>query len=76
MTIQVNGRIFSVTATEHAREGVQYTLSGKRGATYKTMRNANRRELMFLVNARGFGIPAGFEGKWFTDIHGTLEAAR
>lgn len=54
------------------RELPVYTLTGVRGAVYKTMRNAKTPELMFLVNARKFAM--AMEGQWFTDKNGTLEA--
>lgn len=75
-TIRVNGRDFSVTSAEHAKEGVQYTLRGARGAVYKTMRNVNRPAMMFLVDARGFGIAMGKTPTWLTDASGALEAVR
>lgn len=54
------------------REVPVYTLTGVRGAVYKTMRNVKNPELMFLVNARKFAM--AMEGQWFTDKNGTLEA--
>lgn len=68
-TIKIGAREFQVTKT-----GDGYLLTGKRGASYRTMRNVHRPEFMFLVHAtKGFGIPAGFEQVGLTDRAGVLE---
>lgn len=76
-TIQINGRDFQVAEEGIARDGrKQYVLAGKRGARYGTMRNAHNPDIMFLIDLRGFGIPAGFVGVFLTDRNGHLEVAR
>jgi hypothetical protein len=47
-----------------------YHLHGPRGAHYMTMRNKNRAELMFLLNARKFGV--ALPDVWLTDKGGIL----
>jgi hypothetical protein len=68
------GRLeFDVTSETSEKYGAWYTLRGKRGATYSTLRNAHRPELMFLCDARNFGPVHAFIGVWLTDKNGTLE---
>jgi hypothetical protein len=71
-TITLRGRTFTVTTTVDREQRVRYLLAGKRGASYTTMRNQTNPDVMFLANLRGFGIPAGFEGVWVTDVTGVL----
>jgi hypothetical protein len=52
---------------------VVYTLKGARGAEYFTMRNVNKPHMMFICNARKFGMAPGFQGTWLTDKNGKLE---
>ena len=70
-TLTVRGREFTVS-----REGDKYVLTGKRGARYATMRNANTPTNMFLVDCRGFGMASGFDGCWLSDADGTLRVVR
>ncbi len=73
-TIQIGRRSYSV-ATQTASNGeLQYILTGKRGATYGTMRNVYKPELMFLFDCRGYGIKPG--NIWLTDRNGTLEVVK
>jgi hypothetical protein len=48
-----------------------YTLTGRRGAVYSTMRNVKNPNVMFLVNNRTFGV--AMDGTWLTDKNGVLE---
>lgn len=74
--ITINGKQFSVEVGNNDRDGqTSYTLTGKRGAKYGTVRNVNHPELMFMINLRGFGMAVGFEGVWMTDRNGQLEVA-
>lgn len=75
-SITVRGKTFTITETTGIRGDKRYLLTGKRGAVYGTCRNANRPDMMFLVDERGFGIPAGFERTWLTDATGELVVAR
>jgi hypothetical protein len=72
-TIRIGKREFTVTTRANAREGVQYILTGKRGAKYATCRNVNHTHMMFVCNERGFGITSGFEGVWLSDADGSLK---
>lgn len=75
--IQINGKSFQIAEEGIAKDGrKQYVLAGKRGARYGTMRNDKNPDIMFLIDLRGFGIPAGFQGTWLTDRSGQLEALR
>jgi len=84
-TIRIGGRDFTVAVEQSAplADGTTlavYFLTGKRGATYGTMRcmrDGKHTDLMFLAHAgRGFGIPAGFERVRLTDRNGTLEVVQ
>lgn len=72
--ITIHGKVYTV---EKAQSGddTRYMLTGKRGAKYGTMRNKKNPSLMFLVDLRGFGIPAGFENVILTDSEGSLMVA-
>lgn len=74
--IAIGRRAFTVTTRTDSTGLVQYVLTGARGAVYYTVRNANRPEHMFLVDARGFGLAKGYESVWFTDVNGCLERIR
>lgn len=54
-TIEINGRTFEVSFDE---ANDRYTLTGKRGAVYMTMRFQNDPRFMFLVNPMGRGAKA------------------
>lgn len=77
-TMKVNGRDYKIakhaTTTKNAPH--VYFLTGKRGAQYGTMRNANNPEMMFLIDLRGFGIPAAMDNVWLSDKDGTLRQVR
>jgi len=66
--ILINGKKFGLT-----KAGENYALTGQRGARYVTMRNKKNPQIMFLVNLRGFGIPAGFENVYLSDADGELK---
>ena len=70
-TIQVNGREFRVEV-QNGSDGPVYHLHGKRKAHYFTMRTEPRPEIMFLCDARGFGVASSMDGVWLTDAGGTL----
>lgn len=75
-TITIRGRTYDVAQQSTAtKRGVvlQYVLTGKRGAVYGTMRNAHKPSLMFIINGRGFGIPAGLDRVWLSDEGGELK---
>lgn len=54
-SIVIKGRTYKVELKKDALDPdlPGYKLIGKRGAVYYTMRNANNRHRLFLVNARG-----------------------
>lgn len=75
-TLQIGRLVFEVTSKNTfdkvlGREVKVYTLKGKRGAVYSTMRNVKNPDVMFLVNNRTFGV--AMDGTWLTDKNGTLE---
>lgn len=71
-TIRIRGRTFAV-ATQTAGNGdLQYMLTGPRGAIYGTMRNVKTKHRMYLIDARGFGIPSSMRGVWLSDEDGIL----
>ncbi len=75
-TLQISRLVFEVTSKNTfdkvlGREVKVYTLKGKRGAVYSTMRNVKNPDVMFLVNNRTFGV--AMDGTWLTDKNGTLE---
>ncbi len=75
-TLKIGTLEFSVTSEEKmvmGRKEVVYSLKGKRGAQYFTMRNAHKTEMMFVCNARKFGAASQFQGIWLTDKDGTLK---
>ena len=53
----------------------RYTLTGKRGASYFTMRNANQPHLMFIITS-GKMRSGVMEGVWLTDEGGELRVVR
>ena len=69
-TIRVNGRQFDVTLMGDKESN--YYLTGARGAKYRTMRNVNTPDLMFLVSARGASRGTPMKGVWLSDKGGTL----
>lgn len=77
-TLTLRGREFAVTVRAPdqytPKHGTVYELTGKRGASYFTMRTANRPELMFLCDGRGFGLALTMKDLWLTDKNGSLEA--
>ena len=73
--ITIRGRTFTVESSE-VRGVPQYTLKGVRGASYATMRNAKTPSNLFLIDARGFGIPATMLGVWLSDADGALKVVR
>ena len=72
-TITINGREFSVTTRETKHDSCQYVLTGKRGAVYATMRNANDRSRMFLISGMGLARGLSKNTVWLTDARGSLE---
>lgn len=53
-----------------------YTLTGKRGACYVTMRNVHDPHMMVVYNSRNIhGTCGALEGVWLTDRNGHLEIA-
>lgn len=68
-SITIEGRDFTIE-----QSGDDYILKGARGARYRTMRNANRADLMFLVNAKNWLQDA--PDVWLTDRSGKLELIR
>lgn len=74
-TLQIGQLTFTVTIeVKHDRligkDLPVYTLTGKRGAVYSTMRNVNNPNAMFLINNRKFGVV--MDGAWLTDKNGVL----
>lgn len=74
-TIRINGRDYSVSEQTACNGEKQYILTGKRGATYGTMRNKNTPHLMFLIDCRGFGKTAG-STVWLSDEGGNLRVVK
>lgn len=77
-TLIVRGRPYSVAshvvATGRPFAGeLRYTLTGKRGGTYFTMRNVHRPRLMFLVTPKLSS--SVMDGVWLTDEGGKLRVA-
>lgn len=75
-TITIHGREYTVerketTVVEQAPH--KYELTGKRGATYVTIRNAPNPTMMFLVDRKG---KIALNEVWLTDKNGKLEVAR
>lgn len=75
-TLQIGRLTFTVTSKiKHDRSINKdlpvYTLRGKRGAVYSTMRNVKNPNAMFLINNRSFGVV--MDGTWLTDKNGVLE---
>lgn len=75
-TLQIGRLTFTVTSEiKHDRligkDLPVYTLCGKRGAVYSTMRNVKNPNAMFLINNRSFGVV--MDGTWLTDKNGVLE---
>lgn len=73
-TLRVNGRDYSVTVeskydTVLKKSLPRYTLTGKRGAKYYTMRNVYNPGRMFLIE---LGFAKTMENVWLTDEGGTL----
>ena len=74
--IAIRGKEFQVETGNNDRNGqISYTLTGKRGAKYGTMRNRAQPNFMFIINLRGFGMAPGYDGVWLTDANGQLEIA-
>ena len=71
-TLRVRGRDYTVTPHDRTNSvtGVVekgYRLTGKRGASYFTMRNVKRPELMFVVS---HALTNAMQGVWLTDAAG------
>lgn len=73
-TLVIRGRTFTVERVAETRDekGYRYKLTGVRGAKYSTMRNVNHKDMMFLINERGFGIAKTIDGVWLSDKDGKL----
>lgn len=74
-TLQIGRLTFTVTSKVEfdrvlGRDVRVYTLTGKRGAVYSTMRNVHNPHLMFLVNNKKIGI--AMKGVWLTDKNDVL----
>lgn len=71
--LQVGGHTFEVTIDPTKDMCGRYTLRkiGGRGLTYITMRNANRPNLMFLINPNASG-PKSVTNLWVSDEGGQL----
>lgn len=73
-TVQMDGRAFTVerfenTTAPRAVDRVQYRLTGARGASYTTMRNAKHPGALFVLVGGGRSPRTC----WFTDARGELE---
>lgn len=78
-TIQIRGLNYSVEIFTRVRDGKSecaYRLTGKRGASYETVRNVPKPEMMFLVYSDRFGPAAVMNGVWLSDKDGTLRVVR
>lgn len=74
--IVIRGRPYKVTRAASTRVGETpfvYTLTGRRGASYRTTRNEPKPDMMFLLDNRGFGIPSVMDGVWLSDKDGSLK---
>lgn len=72
-TIIIYGTQYSIQESVNKVNGDRaYILTGKRGATYKTMRNVNDPTKMFLYNMRN-PSSGKMESVWLTDVNGKLE---
>lgn len=74
-TITILGRTFEISTRESSR-GIQYILTGKRGATYGTMRNVNDPTLMFLISGSAKSTRCSLGTVWLTDKNGHLELVK
>ena len=77
LTILLRGRTYRVVRSESVdRETGEvtrdYTLYGKRGARYRTVRNVPTPHMMFLVDDRRFGVSSVMDGVWLSDEHRVL----
>lgn len=73
-TVRMDGRVLAVERIERdsvlgPADRVQYRLTGARGASYTTMRNAKHPAALFVLVGSGRS-PRTF---WFTDARGELE---
>lgn len=75
MTVTVGRMVYKVEAVTNSVGEKVWFLHGRRGACYGLMRNANRPEMLFAIQAKPgkFGIPSVLEGLWFTDKNGVVE---
>ena len=74
-TIVIRGREYSVTTQTTKYDARQYILTGKRGATYGTMRNKNNPDMMFLFSG-GRSRLCSLGEVWLTDKGGELQLVR
>jgi hypothetical protein len=70
-TVQVGRLTFTVSHIAEQKDGLQYFVTGKRGAQYATMRNARDTTKLFFVSTSAT-LP--LKGTWLTDASGKLEA--
>lgn len=69
-TIIIRGRQYAVERIERPGKELRYRLTGKRGASFFTMRNVHRPDAMFVV-PHSLGNKT-LEGVWLSDKTGEL----
>lgn len=73
-SMTLHGRVFTVEVTKDPLAGkTGYRFRGVRGACYRTIRNAQNPDLMFLVNEKRGKVVEGF---WVTDKGGVLKPVK
>lgn len=71
--ITIRGAEYKISIGAHKGEMPTYTLIGKRGAKYYTMRNKPDPKLMFLVREGAKVTGHALDRVWLTDKNGILE---
>lgn len=69
--IIIRGRSYQVHQDTCPEERVFYTITGKRGTRWTTLRNVNDPSMLFLVPEKG--TSKTMDRVWLTDRNGILE---
>ena len=72
-TLSIRGREYTVEMVEGAKE-LRYRLTGKRGGSFFTMRNAHKPHLMFIVS-QALGNKS-LDRVWLSDEGGDLRVVQ
>ena len=70
----IRGREYTVSREDRPGKELRYRLTGKRGASFFTMRNVNQPHNMFVI-PHSLGNST-LEGVWLSDESGTLRIVR